>query len=469
MLRRLYHDQPETFAFTDANRAWAEGQMTKFPEGRQASAVIPLLWRAQEQEGWLSRPAIEHIAKMLDMEYIRVLEVATFYFMFQLQPVGSVAHIQVCGTLSCMICGAEDLIGVCRDKIAPKAHQLSDDGKFSWEEVECLGSCANAPMAQIGKDYYEDLTADKLADLIDRMAAGEVPVPGPQNGRFASEPLGGLTSLKDHDSGKAQYNASAQLAVDIGDTLKRIDGTEVPLLTPWNTAKTADKDPVAASRDAQMAPEGPDGKQGGRVAGDDAAPRDVGDASDGMSEAPGEAPDEPRVGKPEEGSVAPDAKSDPHAVGQPGTTDDSASTPDALRGAAGRDGSDAPAPGPRAAGAGAVTGGAAPAADETGAKGQPGKASSKPATAVDNPLENVAEEKPLTLDGPRAGGADDLKKIKGVGPKIEGILHELGFYHFDQIANWTIAEMAWVDTRLKFKGRILRDDWVGQAKDLTTS
>ena len=137
MLRRLYHDQPESFEFTPANLAWAEGQMTKFPEGRQASAVIPLLWRAQEQHGWLTRPAIEYVARLLGMEYIRVLEVATFYFMFQLQPVGSVAHIQVCGTLSCMICNAEDLISVCKDKIAPKAHQLSADGKFSWEEVEC--------------------------------------------------------------------------------------------------------------------------------------------------------------------------------------------------------------------------------------------------------------------------------------------------------------------------------------------
>ncbi len=130
MLRRLYHDQPASFAFTPANLAWAKGQITKYPEGRQASAIIPLLWRAQEQEGWLSRAAIEHIADMLGMAYIRALEVATFYFMFQLQPVGSVAHIQICGTTSCMICGAEDLIRVCREKIAPTAHTLSADGKF---------------------------------------------------------------------------------------------------------------------------------------------------------------------------------------------------------------------------------------------------------------------------------------------------------------------------------------------------
>ena len=233
MLRRLHHEQPESFAFTPANLAWAEAQMKKYPEGRQASAVIPLLWRAQEQEGWLSRPAIEAVAEMLGMAYIRVLEVATFYFMFQLQPVGSVAHVQVCGTLSCMICGAEDLIGVCKDKIATKAHDLSADGKFSWEEVECLGSCSNAPMVQIGKDYYEDLTAERFAEILDELAAGKVPTPGPQNGRYAAEPLSGLTSLMQHESGKTKYNASVQLASDIGDTVKRIDGTEVPLLTPW--------------------------------------------------------------------------------------------------------------------------------------------------------------------------------------------------------------------------------------------
>ncbi len=170
---------------------------------------------------------------MLGLAYIRVLEVATFYFMFQLQPVGSVAHIQVCGTTSCMICGAEDLDGVCKEKIAQQAHHLSDDGKFQWEEVECLGACANAPMAQIGKDYYEDLTAARMGEIIDEMAAGKVPVPGPQNGRYAAEPWNGLTTLTDLTAAKTKYNASAQAAVDIGDTIKRIDGTEVPLLTPW--------------------------------------------------------------------------------------------------------------------------------------------------------------------------------------------------------------------------------------------
>ena len=202
MLRRLHHEQPEHFAFTPANLEWAKGQIAKYPEGRQASAVIPLLWRAQEQEGWVSRPAIEEIARMLGLAYIRVLEVATFYFMFQLQPVGSIAHVQVCGTTSCMICGAEELIEVCRRKIAPHAHQVSADGKFSWEEVECLGACANAPMAQIGKDYYEDLTAEGFAAILDAFARGEVPRPGPQNGRFSSEPLGELDGAERRGAGE---------------------------------------------------------------------------------------------------------------------------------------------------------------------------------------------------------------------------------------------------------------------------
>jgi len=223
-LRRLHPEQPASFAFTPANAAWAQAQIAKYPEGRQASAVIPLLWRAQEQEGWLTKPAIEAVADMLGMARIRALEVATFYFMFQLAPVGSVAHVQVCGTTSCMICGAEDLVAVCRERIAPKPHQPSADGRFSWEEVECLGACANAPMAQIGKDYYEDLTAERLGAILDAFARGETPRPGPQNGRFASEPLGGPTSLTAAKGEPA--NGSVALAEAQGDTVARITGDE---------------------------------------------------------------------------------------------------------------------------------------------------------------------------------------------------------------------------------------------------
>lgn len=373
MLRRLHKDQPDSFAFTPANLAWAKGQISKYPEGRQASAIIPLLWRAQEQEGWLSRPAIEHVAAMLGMAYIRALEVATFYFMFQLQPVGSVAHVQICGTTSCMICGAEDLVAVCKQLIAATPHTLSHDGKFSWEEVECLGACANAPMAQIGKDYYEDLTPEILRDLIGRFSVGDVAVPGPQNGRYAAEPKSGLTSLKDHAAGRKKYNASAQAAVDLADTIKRIDGTEVPLTTPWLGTPAA----VKPAKGKTVEPK-------------------------------------PSAGKP---------------------------------------------------------------ADATGATVQEAKATSKGKPKSDGNAPNATPvatpeakapaslaSKPAALTGPRGGKADDLKLILGIGPKLEALCQKLGFYHFDQIAAWSPAEIAWVDENLEgFKGRVTRDRWVVQA------
>ena len=233
MLRRLHEEQPRSFSFTSENKVWAEAQIKKYPVGREASAIIPLLWRAQEQEGWLTRPAIEYVADLLGMAHMRALEVATFYFMFHLQPVGKVAHVQVCGTLSCMLCGAEDLIKVCKEKISPNPHQLSADGNFSWEEVECLGACSNAPMAQIGKDYFEDLSEETLRQIIDNLCTEEPPTPGPQNGRFASEPKQGLTSLMKYESGRTKFNGSVQMAFDLKDTIKRIDGTETELATPW--------------------------------------------------------------------------------------------------------------------------------------------------------------------------------------------------------------------------------------------
>jgi len=218
-------------------------------------------------------------------------------------------------------------------------------------------------MAQIGKDYYEDLTAEGLGKIIDELAAGRVPVPGPQNGRYAAEPLSGLTSLVEHDSGKTQYNASAQLAVDLGETVKRIDGTEVPILTPWldRTDKSAGK------------------AKGTKAAAKSAA------------------------------KVKAPAKS--------------------------------------------------VAATKPAAKA---KASAKPAAQTGA----VAEKKPRTMTAPRKAGADNLKLISGVGPKLEQTLNELGFWHFDQIAKWTGDEIAWVDSRLKFKGRIERDDWMAQASIL---
>ena len=234
MLRRLHPDQPDSFAFSPENQKWAEAQVTKYPEGREASAVIPLLWRAQEQEGWLSRPAIEFVADMLNIAYIRALEVATFYFMFQLHPVGSVAHVQVCGTLSCMLSGAEDLIGICKEKISPTPHTISKDGKLSWEEVECLGACTNAPMAQIGKDYYEDLSNQRFGEVIEDLRNGSAPSPGPQNGRFSVEPSLGLTTLLAGDSDSPSTNVSVSLAEKFNDTIKKIDGSEVNLSVRWD-------------------------------------------------------------------------------------------------------------------------------------------------------------------------------------------------------------------------------------------
>ena len=227
MLRRLHPIQPEAFVFSNKNKAWAKEQIKKFPKGREASAIIPLLWRAQEQEGWLSRPAIEYVADFLGMNYIRALEVATFYFMYHLKPVGSIAHVQVCGTTSCMICGSENLMDICKESISVEQNTLSEDGKFSWEEVECLGACSNAPMIQIGKDYYEDLNAESFKNIIETFRSGKIPRAGSQTGRYSSEPLKGLTSLKDHESDKNQFNASVQLADSFGDTVKRINPNKI--------------------------------------------------------------------------------------------------------------------------------------------------------------------------------------------------------------------------------------------------
>jgi NADH-quinone oxidoreductase subunit E len=299
-VRRLADQQPESFAFSEANLAWANTQLSKYPEGRQASAVISLLWRVQEQEGWVSEPAIRFIAEFLDMPTIRVLEVATFYTMFNLAPVGRIAHVTVCGTTPCWLRGAEDLKNVCRKRIHPEQFHLSDDGTLSWEEVECLGACVNAPMVQIGADTYEDLTPEILERLIDDLVEGRPVKPGTQIDRQFAAPVGGPTTLKD---------------------VQDID------------------------------------------------------------------------------AVTEDAVED-----RPAQTETAAATGEANR--------------------------------------------------------------PKGLSEARGGTPDDLKKISGIGPKIEGILHDLGIYHFDQIASWRREEVDWVDDYLKFKGRIGRDDWIGQAKTL---
>ncbi|WP_349360804.1 NADH-quinone oxidoreductase subunit NuoE [Stappia sp.] len=361
-VRRLHPEQPESFAFTPANRAWAEKVIARYPEGRQASAVIPLLWRAQEQhEGWLPEPAIRHVADMLSMPHIRVLEVATFYTMFQLAPLGKKAHVQVCGTTPCQLRGAEDLVRVCKAKIAAHAHELSEDGDFSWEEVECLGACVNAPMVQIFKDTYEDLTPESLEALLDDIAAGREVTPGPQTDRRFAMPEGGATSLTEiadtttggdpvpHvvDGAEAASHVFAGEAINAGG--QDFDG--VP--APQTTAKAAPK-PVEKAKDVK-----------------------------------------------------------PEAV-------------------------------------------------EAAAAGAPGSVQS----SLDLEGEGAPESEPDLLKGPRGGKPDDLKQLKGVGPKLEGVLNDLGIYHFDQVAAWGPEEVAWVDARLKFKGRIERDGWIEQARIL---
>ncbi|HRJ69982.1 MAG TPA: NADH-quinone oxidoreductase subunit NuoE, partial [Beijerinckiaceae bacterium] len=188
--------QPASFAFSNDNKAFVAQQVAKYPPGRQASAVIPLLWQAQKQAGgWLPQKAIEHVADTLGMPYIRVLEVATFYTMFNLQPVGT-HFIQLCGTTPCALRGAEKLKDVLRQRVGDQNH-VTADGKFSWLEVECLGACCNAPMVQINDDFYEDLTPDSLNTLLDDLAAGRKVRIGPQNGRRSSEPEGAVKTLTD--------------------------------------------------------------------------------------------------------------------------------------------------------------------------------------------------------------------------------------------------------------------------------
>ena len=195
-VRRLAKEQPASFAFSKATKAKADWWISKYPEDRRQSAVIPILWLVQKQEGWVSEPAIRAIGELLGMPYIRVLEVATFYTMFMLEPVGSAALIQVCGTTPCMLRGAGDLMKVCKDKIGAK-DVLSADGRFTWQEVECLGACANAPMAQINDYYFEDLTPETLAQIIDDFRAGKSPKPGSYAGRHSSEPKDTVRTLVD--------------------------------------------------------------------------------------------------------------------------------------------------------------------------------------------------------------------------------------------------------------------------------
>lgn len=369
-VRRLAEDhlQPVGFSFNEENAAWAEATIRKYPEGREQSAVILLLMRAQEQEGWVTRAAIEHIADMLGMAYIRALEVATFYTQFQLKPVGTRAHVQVCGTTPCMLRGAEDLISVCKKKISPEPFALNEDGTLSWEEVECQGACVNAPMVMIFKDSYEDLTPTQLEHIIDRFQAGKGSdiTPGPQVDRVYSAPAGGLTTLLEADRAPAA-------------TRKEAPATAATAVPPANAAK-----PDTAADETNPALKTPaDGKSAGPA----------GPAAKPARKSAKPASDEVR------GPISTTAAAD----------------------AAGK----APKP-------------AQPSLDD--------------------------KNRPAGIDRPAT--PDDLKMIAGVGPKIEGILNDLGIYTFEQVSKWKKAERDWVDGYLRFSGRIERDDWVKQAKAL---
>jgi NADH-quinone oxidoreductase subunit E len=363
-VRRLAEDQfqPAAFAFTADNAAWAEATIRKYPEGRQQSAVIPLLMRAQEQDGWVTRAAIEFVAEKLSMPYIRVLEVATFYTQFQLKPIGTKAHIQVCGTTPCMLRGSEALMEVCKRKIHHDPFERNASGTLSWEEVECQGACVNAPMVMIFKDAYEDLTPERLEEIIDAFEAGkgaEVKT-GPQVDRHTSAPEGGpLTLLEEVKPVRTNLEAQPEApaaAVPPSDAARPKD-TAAETNPAVKTPATA---PAAAEANARAAEAGP------------------------LS-----------------GTKASDP--DPKA---PGST----------------------------------------------AEGAPVKVS------LDDPSRPQAIEKPAVVD--------DLKLISGVGPKIENTLHELGIYTFAQVAAFTPEQSAWVDSYLKFGGRIQRDDWIRQADAL---
>lgn len=400
--------QPASFAFNRANAAAAKQWIKKYPKGREQSAIIPLLMIAQEQEGWVTKAAIETISDMLGMPRIRGLEVATFYTQYQLNPVGTRAHIQVCGTTPCMLRGSEALMDVCRSKIHHDQFHTNDKGTLSWEEVECLGACVNAPMVMVFKDTFEDLTPERLAEIIDLYDAGKgatVPT-GPQNGRTGSEPAPGLTTLK---SEKAILKA------------------------------TRDKEAKAATKAARTAPAA-------------VAPAAT------VSQAPAAAPVAPsKAGKPKTDApeTSPALKS-PSPVKVAPEVEKAASVAAPLHSAAN---ANLAAPeveevskqrsGPRN-------------------KAEPATAFKAPEVKIPaaKPAKPSLKDKnrPAGIDRPVA--VDDLKLISGVGPKIEGILHTLGIFTFAQVASWKKAERDWMDGYLAFSGRIDRDDWVGQAKAL---
>ncbi len=311
----------DSFSFKPETESKIAFWLGKYPENRKRSAVIPMLWLAQKDNaGWLSEPAMREVADRLEMPYIRVYEVATFYTMFRMQPVGKF-HVQLCGTTPCMLRGSEELKKVCEAKIGPKMY-ITDDRRLSWEEVECLGACANAPMVQINDYYYEDLTPESFGEILDKLKNGAEVEPGPFVDRINSAPEGGTDVLSD----PSLFNGSRAKSVGL------------PNLEPK--------------------------------------------------------------------SEAPEAASPP--ITEPLKTEDK------------------------------------PAAQEPAA---------------------VSGERPEALQI-AVSEYDDLKRIKGIGPKNEEALNELGIFTFKQIAGWTPANVDWVEGSLSFPGRIEREAWIEQARAL---
>ncbi len=414
--------QPASFAFSKANAAWAKQTIRKDPKGREASAVIPLLMRAQEQEGWVTRPAIEHIATMLDMPFIRVLEVATFYTQYQLKPVGTRAHIQVCGTTPCMLRGSEALMDVCRSKIHPEQFHTNEAGTLSWEEVECLGACVNAPMIMIFKDTYEDLTPERLEEIIDAFEAGKGDGirPGPQTERVYSAPAAGLTSLADEKAVlKSTRDREAKEAARAARAAAREAGVAPSQAAKPKTDMPETSPAIKSPSPVKVAPEAERAASAKAPRGDKAAA----DATEPAVE---------KAARPRR--HAGQATAAPKAFRAPEALDDEAI------GAAG------------AKGAGT---------SRSKTKAKLARPSPDAPRSTRRPSDDA---RPAAVERPDA--PDDLKLISGVGPKLEAELNELGVYTYAQIAAWKKAERDWVDGYLRFKGRIERDNWVKQAKAL---
>ncbi len=431
--RRLADEsvQPASFAFNAENQAWAEKRIALYPAGRQQSAVIPLLMRAQDQDGWVTRATIEKVAEMLDMPYIRVLEVATFYTQFQLQPVGTRAHVQVCGTTPCMLRGAGDLIEVCKSKIHPEPGHRNADGTMSWEEVECLGACVNAPMVMIYHDTYEDLTTERFGEIIDAFAAGngDTIKPGTQIDRLNAAAQGGQTTLLETP------------------TAERVR------FVPPPAADTPAPAAAPAAAPAPAAPATPATPAAPTTAG---RPRDVAEEN------------APAIkGTPQEAKVS-EAKAEGERKAADAAAKADGEPNDAMReGSVGAESEGGKVDGGKAVGKAKAT---EPAVDSTSATVR--KTKPKVIAPEANPSEvsptadHAGQPQPL-FERPE-GQPDDLKLISGVGPVLEAKLHALGITKYAQVAAFTAEDVARVDAVLNFRGRVERDQWVRQAQALAT-